>query len=303
VSPLCDNLASNMLARPFGTTGLEVSAVGLGTGSLGGDDVSEEQAEDVLCGALDMGVTLIDSARSYGLAEGRIGRYLAHRRSEFVLTTKGGYGADLVDDWTHAAIVRGIERALATLKTDVIDVFFLHSCPESVALRDDILEALERAREAGKIKVAGYSGEGMALGACVRSTHFGAAQCSVNLFDQKNLEAVIPSAEARGLGVIAKRPLANAVWQIRDWPDDEHADYWQRMQAMQLSVAGRDWLDVAVRWSAFAPGVSSAIIGTSRLDHLEEAVLAAEKGDLEPDRRSQIATAFAAKERGWQGKV
>jgi aryl-alcohol dehydrogenase-like predicted oxidoreductase len=292
-----------MLERPFGTTGFRVSALGLGTGSLGGDDVSEEQAEEVLCGALDLGVTLIDTARSYGLAEERIGRYLAHRRDEFVLSTKGGYGVDIVEDWTHAAIVRGIERALTAMKTDVIDVFFLHSCPERVALRDDILEALERARDAGKIKVAGYSGEGSALGACVRSTHFGAAQCSVNLFDQRSLEAIIPSAEARGLGVIAKRPLANAVWQIRSWPDDEHAEYWQRMNAMQLSVATWDWLDVAVRWSAFAHGVSSAIVGTSRLDHLEEAILAAEKGDLPADLRNQIATAFAAKDRGWDGKI
>src|SRR5277367_4692751 len=128
-----------MVERPFGTTGFRVSAVGLGTGSIGGDDVSEEQVEELLCGALDLGVTLIDTARSYGLAEERIGRHLAHRRGEFVLSTKGGYGAELVDDWTHAAVVRGVERALRTLKTDVIDVFFLHSCPEAVALRDDIL--------------------------------------------------------------------------------------------------------------------------------------------------------------------
>jgi len=292
-----------MLERAFGSTGLRVSPIGLGAGGIGGDDVGEEQVEELLCGALDLGVTLIDTARSYGLAEERIGRYLAHRRSEFVLSTKGGYGVDIVQDWTHAAVVRGIERALTTMKTDMIDVFFLHSCPEDVALREDILEALERARDAGKIKVAGYSGEGMALGATVRSTHFGAAQCSVNLFDQKNLDAVIPSAEARGIGVIAKRPLANAVWQLRGWPDDEHAEYWQRMNAMQLSVASWDWLDVAVRWSAFAPGVSSAIIGTSRLDHLEEAVRAAENGDLPANRRNQIATAFAAKDRGWGGKI
>jgi len=292
-----------MLERPFGATGLRVSAVGLGTGGIGGDDVSEEQAEELLGGALDAGVTLIDTARSYGLAEERIGRYLAHRRDEFVLATKGGYGADLVDDWTHAAIVRGIERALRTLCTDVIDLFFLHSCPRDTALREDILEALERARDAGKIKVAGYSGEGAALGASVRSSRFGAVECSVNLFDQRNLEAVIPSADARGLGVIAKRPLANAVWAMRSWPDDEHADYWQRMQAMQLTVPNHDWVDLAVRWAAFAPGVCSAIVGTSRLDHLEDAITAAEQGDLDQGQRNQIATAFSVKDRGWDGKV
>jgi len=294
-----------MLTRPLGKTGLEVSVVGLGTGRLGDPDLSAAQAEELLAGALDAGVTLIDTARSYGLAEARIGEYLGHRRDEFVLTTKGGYGADLVDDWTHAAIVRGIERALSTLRTEAIDVFFLHSCPRDTALRDDILEALDRARETGKVRFLGYSGEGDALGACVRSARFDVVQCSVSLFDQRNLDAIIPSAEGRGLGVIAKRPLANAVWREhgRAWPEGEDMDYWQRMQAMQLRTPGDGWLDLAVRWSAFAPGVSSAIVGTSRLDHLEDAVVAAERGDLPADLRSQISTAFAAKDRGWQGRV
>lgn len=292
-----------MLYRPLGTTGLQVSALGLGTVSLGDEALAEEMAEELLAGALDAGVTLIDTARSYGLAEERIGRYLAHRRQEFVLVTKGGYGAELVDDWTHAAVVRGIERALTTMATDVIDVFMLHSCPRDTALRDDLLEALERAREAGKVKAIGYSGEGDALAASVRSARFDVVECSVSVLDQRNLDAAIPWASGRGLGVLAKRPLANAVWRIPAWPDDEHADYWQRMQAMQLSVGADGWVDLAVRWSAFAPGVSSAVIGTSRLDHLEEAIVALERGDLEADLRSQVATAFAVKDRGWDGKV
>jgi len=292
-----------MLTRPFGNTGLEVSIVGLGAGSLGGDDVSEEQAQELLEGALDAGVTLIDTARSYGLAEERIGKYVGYRRSEFILATKGGYGAELVDDWTHAAVTRGIERALRTLRTDRIDIFFLHSCPRDTALRDDITEALERARDAGKVQVIGYSGEGDALGACVRSGRFGAVECSVNLFDQRNLEAAIPSADSRGLGVIAKRPLANAVWRMASWPSDEHADYWQRMKAMQLSPPFGEWVDMAARWTAFAPGVCSAIVGTSDLGHLQEALDAVDRGDLDADLRSRIATAFAAKDRDWAGRV
>ncbi len=294
-----------MDTRPLGATGLTVSAVGLGAGRLGRSDVSEEQAAELLLGALDAGVTLVDAARSYGLAEERIGRYLsaAHARGEVVLTTKGGYGVDMVDDWTHAAIVRGIERALSTMGIEAIDVFFLHSCPKEVALREDLLEALDRAREAGKVRFLGYSGEGEALGACVRSARFHVVQCSVSLFDQRNLEAIIPSAESRGVGVIAKRPLANAVWQVTSWPDGEDVEYWQRMQAMQLSKPADGWLDLAVRWSAFAPGVASAIVGTSRIDHLTDAIEAAARGDLSPALRNQIATAFAVKDRGWGGKV
>jgi aryl-alcohol dehydrogenase-like predicted oxidoreductase len=292
-----------MESRPFGNTGLEVSAVGLGTGQIGDPKLGEDLVEELLLGALDAGVTLIDTARSYGLAEERIGRHLKHRRDEFVLATKGGYGAEHVDDWTHAAIIRGIDRALLTLATDVIDVFLLHSCPKDTALRDDILEALDRAREAGKVKVTGYSGEGDALGATVRSNRFQAVECSVSLFDQKNLEAAIPWAESRGLGVIAKRPLANAVWRHRAWPEGEDSEYWKRMHAMQLTPHDLGWTDLAVRFSAFSPGVSSSIVGTSQLGHLLEAVEAAERGALEPDLRNQITTAFSVKDRGWAGKV
>jgi aryl-alcohol dehydrogenase-like predicted oxidoreductase len=292
-----------MQKRPFGTTGLEVSVVGLGAGGLGADHVSDETAQELLEGALDAGVTLIDTARSYGLSEERIGKYIGYRRSEFVLSTKGGYGAEMVDDWTHAAVTRGIERALRTLRTDLLDVFLLHSCPRDTALRDDITEALERARDAGKVRVIGYSGEGDALSACVRSSRFAAVECSVNLFDQRNLASIIPSADSRGLGVIAKRPLANAVWRMTSWPTDEHVEYWQRMQAMQLVPPSGEWLDMAMRWSAFAPGVSSAIVGTSDLGHLHEAIGAVERGDLEADVRSRIETAFAAKDRDWAGKV
>ena len=79
-----------MESRPFGNTGLEVSAVGLGTGQIGDPKLGEDLVEELLLGALDAGVTLIDTARSYGLAEERIGRHLKHRRDEFVLATKGG---------------------------------------------------------------------------------------------------------------------------------------------------------------------------------------------------------------------
>jgi aryl-alcohol dehydrogenase-like predicted oxidoreductase len=77
--------------------------VGLGGGQIGEHDVDEEQAAAVLHGALDLGVTLIDTARGYGLSEERIGRHLAPRRDEFILSTKGGYNIDGHDDCRQVA--------------------------------------------------------------------------------------------------------------------------------------------------------------------------------------------------------
>jgi aryl-alcohol dehydrogenase-like predicted oxidoreductase len=289
--------------RHLGKTGLEVSALGLGAGSLGGDDLPESAVEELLLTALDLGITFIDSARSYGSSEERIGRYLSPRRHEIVLSTKGGYGVPDERDWTASAVVRGIEEALLVLRTDYIDVFHLHSCPKDVAMRDDVLLALDRAREAGKIRVAGYAGEGDALAAAVRSSRFGAVMCSVNLFDQGSFEALLPRAAHGGVGVIAKRPLANAVWRHRGWPEGEDAEYWERMHAMQLVPGDAGWLDLAARFSVFTPGVSSAVVGTSSASHLVELVEAVEKGPISEDVRLRIEASFATKSRRWAGKV
>ena len=89
-----------MERRVFGSTGLLVPVVGLGAGQIGERDVSDADAAAVLNGALDLGVTLIDTAHSYGASEERIGRHLEGRRDEFVLSTKGGAGVEGHADWS-----------------------------------------------------------------------------------------------------------------------------------------------------------------------------------------------------------
>ena len=161
---------------PFGTTGLTVSRLGLGCGGLGETRVSDADAERLVLGALDLGVTFFDAARSYGLAEERLGRILGSRRDEVVLSTKGGYGVEGVEDWTGPVLTRGIDEACARLRTDRIDVFHLHSCPVDVMHRDGLLDALARARDAGKIRVAAYSGDNEGLAWAVGSTAFGSVE-------------------------------------------------------------------------------------------------------------------------------
>src|SRR5271169_796867 len=110
---------------PFGAAGLTVSRLGLGCGGLGETRVSDADAERLVLGAFDLGVTFFDAARSYGLAEERLGRILVSRRDAVVLSTKGGYGVEGVEDWTGPVLTRGIDEACARLRTDRIDVFHL----------------------------------------------------------------------------------------------------------------------------------------------------------------------------------
>lgn len=294
--------------RPFGETSLSVSALGFGAGALGTAAVTEKEADALLGSIVDLGINLLDAARSYGLAEERIGRHLGARRAKLVLSTKGGYGVSGVDDWTSEAIRLGIDEALARMRTDWIDVFHLHSCPRAVLSREDILTALERARDSGKVRVLAYSGEGDALSWALESRRFGALQCSFNAFDQQSLDRVLVPARARGLGVIAKRPLANCPWRFSERPHGEYAEtYWERMRAMDLDLArdaeGMAWVELALRFSAFAPGVSSVIVGSTRIEHVRDNARLLERGPLPHTIEERVRAAFASHGANWTGQI
>jgi aryl-alcohol dehydrogenase-like predicted oxidoreductase len=293
-----------MERRAFGSTGLMVPVLGFGGGHIGGDELSDGEVASLLGEAVDAGVTFIDTARSYGASEERIGRHLRHRRHELVLSTKGGYGIDGVPDWSAAAVSRGIDEALARMRVDTIDVFHLHSCALDVLAREDVLRALDDARAAGKIRVAAYSGENEALDVAVRTGAFGAVQCSVNVCDQRALSRIVPRASAAGLGVIGKRPLANVSWRHAERPTGQYGEvYWDRLRAMELSMHGDDSIETALRFAAFAPGVSVVIAGTARLEHLRKNIAAVAKGPLQTSLVGQIVASFAAHDRQWEGQI
>lgn len=293
-----------MELRDFGNTGLRVTPVSLGAGQVGYSGMDEAAAEQLLNGVLDAGVRLIDTARSYGPSEERIGRYLAHRRSEFILSSKCGYGVSGVADWSGAAVARGIDEALRRLASDCIDIMHLHSCALQILEQDDVIRALEDARAAGKIRCAAYSGENEALQFAVRCGRFDSIQTSVNLVDQRSLRDALPQAAARGLGVIAKRPLANAFWRFAQRPVGEYAEeYWQRAAALQLTSGALAWDEFAARFAAFAPGVSTIIVGTTSLAHFRAVQRAVAAGPLPAQAQQAVLDAFAAHGAAWPGQV
>lgn len=288
----------------FGTTGLLVSRLGLGAGPLGDPALDDAEAERLLHGALDLGVALIDTAPSYGLSEERIGRYLAGRRREFVLATKLGYGVPGVPDWTAPCVAQGIDLALSRLRSERIDVALLHSCPAAVAVREDILRALEDARAAGKIGTCGYSGDNEPLEAAIGCGRFGAIEASVNIVDQHALGHAIPAAGERGLGVIAKRPLANGPWRDLTPPQaDDRRLYWQRFRAMDLPGTDLPWAELFARFAAHAPGVHAMIAGTRALAHLHEIAAAVSRGPLPADLLDLFRSRFDDRGPTWAGLV
>ena len=293
-----------MIVRPFGNTGIDVPALGFGAGHIGDLALDEHAAGELLNAALDAGITLMDTARGYGASEERIGRHLAHRRDEFVLSTKVGYGIPGFDDWTGPCITAGIDTALGLLRTDRIDVAHLHTCTLDVLERGEVIDALDAAVAAGKVRVAAYSGDNAELEWAVASGRFGSVQTSVNLFDQRVIDRGLAGARSRGLGVIAKRPVANAPWRFAERPVGDYCEpYWERMQAMQLDPCGLEWQELALRFAAFQPGVGSVIVGTRSVGHLRRNAELIERGPLPDEQVAAIRASFAASDDGWTGQV
>jgi aryl-alcohol dehydrogenase-like predicted oxidoreductase len=293
-----------MQTKAYGSSGFSVSVLGLGAGQVGDEKLAEADAARLLNAALDHGITLVDTARGYGLSEERIGRHLAHRRSRFVLSTKVGYGIPGHADWTGAIIEAGVDEALRRMRTDYIDIVHLHSCDLATLQAGDVVDALVRVRDKGKIRVAAYSGENDALQWAVRCGQFGGVECSVNLFDQGGLGGVLPQACRAGLGVIAKRPLGNAPWRFTERPVGDYAEvYWTRLQELAYDTAGLPWDELALRFSAWQPEVSCAIAGTASVAHLVHNIDLASRGPLPADMASSIRRRFAACGSSWPGQV
>ena len=295
-----------MELRDFGKTGLRVSALGFGAMHINDERSSEAEAGHLLNAVLDLGVNLIDTARGYGFSEERIGRHLAHRRQDFILSTKVGYGVEGVPDWTYDCIVGGVERALRLMRTDWLDIVHLHSCPLHILQQDEVIRALDDCRQAGKLRVAAYSGDNAELSAAIADARFGAIQTSISLCDQVNLAQRLPQAAARGLGVIAKRPIAGAIWRHALRPDD-HAEgqYWDRWQAMgfntHLPEAKRT--ELALRFTAHLPGVSSSIVGTGKLANFRQNLALVEKGPLPAAQQAMLRQAFVEHQQEWPGLI
>jgi aryl-alcohol dehydrogenase-like predicted oxidoreductase len=114
----------------------------------------------------------------------------------------------------------------------------------------------------------------------------------------------LPLAHQQGLGVIAKRPLGNAPWRFVQQPLGHYGEtYWQRMHALAYDTAGLPWDELALRFCAWQAPVSSAIVGTSNLVHLQHNVALVEKGPLPVAQVSAIHERFRALGAEWGGEI
>jgi aryl-alcohol dehydrogenase-like predicted oxidoreductase len=265
-----------MEKRVLGRTGYEVSRLGVGLAEIGFQLTlnDAEEAASVLNTALDAGINFLDTAACYGISEELIGRTIAQRRQEYVLATKCGHvaGEYVGEEWTAQTIQDSIDRSLKRIKTDYLDLVQLHSCGVDVLERGEVIQALQDAKQAGKTRYIGYSGDNEAAEWAIDSDMFDTLQTSFNLVDQRARTRLFPKAKAKGMGLITKRPIANGAWGAPQSPSEYAAQYFER--AKQMAAMGPLPADIehrillALGFTFSHAEVDVLIVGTHNPDHM-----------------------------------
>jgi aryl-alcohol dehydrogenase-like predicted oxidoreductase len=298
----------------FGKTGLRVSPLGFGSAPIGYLKTEREKVAKILNLLLDQGANVIDTAASYEGSEEEIAAAVGHRRDEYVLISKCGGKVPQAqgEAWSAELIRNTVDAALRRLRTERIDVMLLHSCDLMTLKKGEALEALVKAREAGKIAFAGYSGDNEAAAWAAAHKDVAVIQTSVNLVDQINIDMVLPVARKHNVGVLAKRPIANSAWRGLDAFSSFYPQYvkpyWERFQGLRLTPqdlgfeSPKDWAEIALRFTLAQGGVHTAIIGTTNPDNARANIEAANKGPLPAEAVKKIRDAFKhAAAEGWPG--
>ena len=303
--------------RRFGRTGLQVSIMGLGTGGpsqLGQrSGVPEEESRRAVHRALDLGINLIDTAADYGESEAILGRALAGvPRERYVLCTKfsparrggaAGAGGDPLKG--EQDLVESVERSLARLRTDHVDLLQLHAVsPDRYeAIRDRFVPVMRRLQEEGKVRFLGITEsfsadhERETLRRALADGVFDTLMVGYNLLTPGPEEWVLPEAGRKDIGVLVMCAVRRKIGRPEELAATV-ADLKARGELAPGALPDQgplDWLihdgvdsvtTAAYRFAAGPPAVSSVLTGTANVAHLEQNVRGILGGPLpDADRR------------------
>ncbi len=292
----------------FGRTDLSVSRLGFGAAPVGLLGTPQDEIDAVVALLLDHGVNFFDTAACYAGSEVALGKALQGHRDDAVLVTKCGHRLDS-DAHDHAEfspelIATSIDRSLERLGTDHLDVVLLHTCDFDTLKKGDALGALVKAREQGKTRFVGFSGDNEPVAWAAAHPEVAVVEMSVNIVDQHNIDVALPVCRKHDVGVIAKRPVANACWKPRDKQPgmykDYSSNYTARLKAMgvtpgQLGYSGHvevEWPEIALKFTLAQAGVHTAICGTTSPDHTEMNLQAVAKNPLREQVVATLRDAF-----------
>ena len=305
-----------MKTRTLGSSGIEVSAIGLGTNYVGGhnlyENVDEAEGIRLVERAVDLGISFIDTADGYGLgrSEELVGKALRQRRGDVVIATKGGITFD-ADKPTGVSndpkyLRSALQASLKRLGLDSVDLYYIHR-PDGTTPPEEAFGELMRFKEEGLIRAAGVSNfELPALRAAMNAGPVDALQSRYNMLQREVESDVLPFCEEHRIAFIPWGPLAFGLLSgkyRRDYrlPED---DWRHRSGAFDPEVYANN-LDVvdalkafgeerstpvahlAMQWLLSRPAVASVITGAKHVAQVEENA-GADGVALSPEALSEI---------------
>mgnify|MGYP001300345825 CR=1 FL=1 len=297
-----------MKKTTLGRTELRISRLGAGLSEIGGLSLeNENDVARILNDALDSGINFLDTAACYGVSEELVGKTVSHRRSEYVLASKCGHiaGDWKGEAWTRETIEDSINRSLVRLQTDYLDLMQLHSCSQDILEEGVCIETLQRARDAGKVRYIGYSGDNEPAHWAVNSGIFDTLQTSFSLVDQHAYSTgLLQAAKSQNMGVIIKRPIGNGVWGAQSAPSSYSEEYFRRAQEMMadgpIQDAPSDRILLAMGFTFAHPEIDTAIIGTKNHGHmLSNIEMVDSQLPISNMTVSQLHDVFAAHDSDW----
>jgi myo-inositol catabolism protein IolS len=297
-----------MEQRPFGTTGLDVSAVGYGCWEVGGGygDVEVEDFERAVARSLDLGVNCFDTAEGYGMgaSERALGKALGGRRDEAIVVTK--FGMNYRDkpnlrDSSRERVVASIDKSLKNLGTDYVDVYLVHWPDREVPFEETMLALDDVVRE-GKVRFVGLSNfKPEEIKACMAVRRVDVVQYGWNMFDRRMQRDILPYCQEQGIGFMAYGSLAfglltgtftedhdfgAADWRARQgnmgaikmfaalFGPEKFKDNVRAVEELKGVAAhyGKSLPQLALRWAISHQAVSTALVGCRNVAEVEDNV-------------------------------
>lgn len=293
-----------MKYNKLGKTEMLVSQLGLGGANLGGEAVTDQQAELVVHAALELGINFIDTATSYGESERRIGLALQGRRDQVIVASKVGIGRDN-DSYSYDATIRAVESSLRKLQTDYIDLIQIHSLENAghERVRHETLPALQKLKEQGKVRSIGVSERKTCfIEPYVQEEMIDAIQLFglYTLIDQSAAERLFPHTRRNHMGILLASPLMMGILADNPAPfinRNENLYIESQARMAQLSFLRKSdepgsLVEAAMRFCISCPDISVTLTGTTDAKELLQNVGYCDGIGLDPGDQQRVLDLF-----------
>ena len=278
-------MALGLPTAVLGRTGLKVTRLGYGTALSRA--LQNDEWDRLLNAVLDSGINFVDTANDYGFpgnpTEVQIGRHLAHRRSEYYLATKCGCSTS-GHIWTRENAFRGLHESLKRMKTDYVDVMQYHNPTVEECEKGNLITALKDMRKEGKVRWIGISTTLPHLPTFLEWGVFDVLQVSYSALGRAYEDWITKAAQS-GMGIIINSGVAHGE-PNQDSMDVGHIQRWKTFNDAgldELVEEGESRTTFILRYALTHPYSDTNIVGTSRIQHLEENVAGMMRGPLPKD--------------------